>query len=272
MPTMRIATLTCSNTEILAALGFADHLCAVDNHSDFPEEALQGLPRLGPDLSINMALLQELKPDLVLASHSVPGMEKVTAQLAETGLRYEILDPTSWSGVLESIRTVGRVLSCIDRAETLIQDMQNEIQSLRESLPAFEAPPKVMVEWWPRPVIVATQDSWITDMLRLLGAENAFSHLEKRSSPVTDQQVIEAAPELIVCSWCGVKKLRPEVIENRKGWEQIPAIQNQKVVCIPESGLGRPGPRLMEGFRALAEVLREGFAQPEAPARPVQPH
>ncbi|MEW6422483.1 MAG: cobalamin-binding protein, partial [Deinococcota bacterium] len=57
-----------------------------------------------------------------------------------------------------------------------------------------------------------------------------------------------ARPDLIVCSWCGARKLRPEVIEARG--------LGVPVVCVPESGLGRPGPRLIEGARQIAAALR----------------
>ncbi|MGX6444288.1 hypothetical protein ACWM35_13860 [Neobacillus sp. K501] len=46
----------------------------MDNYSDWPEE-IQSLPRLGPDLNIDWDKIEELQPDLILASRSVPGME-----------------------------------------------------------------------------------------------------------------------------------------------------------------------------------------------------
>lgn len=73
---MRVASLCPSNTEILAYLGLTDQLVAVDDYSDWPA-AVNTLPKLGPDLSIDMNAVEKAKPDLVLASLSVPGMEKI---------------------------------------------------------------------------------------------------------------------------------------------------------------------------------------------------
>jgi iron complex transport system substrate-binding protein len=36
--------------------------------------------------------------------------------------------------------------------------------------------------------------------------------------------VIAAAPDVILASWCG-KKVRPEKIAARPGWEAIPAVR-----------------------------------------------
>jgi len=105
----------------------------------------------------------------------------------------------------------------------------------------------VLVEWWPRPIIAATRESWVTDLLESLGAVNALGERPGRSSPLTLEEVRAARPDLIVCSWCGAKKLRPEVIEARG--------LGVPVVAVPESGLGRPGPRLGEGARGIAAAL-----------------
>ena len=47
-------------------------------------------------------------------------------------------------------------------------------------------------------------------MLEVLGAENAFAKIEKRSSVISLEVAIAANPDVICCSWCGVKKLRRE--------------------------------------------------------------
>lgn len=77
---MRIVSLCPSNTELIAYLKCEHLLVAIDDYSDWPQ-SIQGLPRLGPDLSINMDAVEEAKPDLVLASLSVPGMERNIEEL-----------------------------------------------------------------------------------------------------------------------------------------------------------------------------------------------
>src|SRR5262245_32085204 len=69
---VRVVSLTCSNTEIVCALGLADCLVGVDNHSDYPVEVVTRLPRVGPDLDIDVERVAALEPDLVLASLTVP--------------------------------------------------------------------------------------------------------------------------------------------------------------------------------------------------------
>ena len=73
---MRLISICPSNTELIAYLGLTEQLVGVDDFSDWPL-TVKNLPQLGPDLSIDMDALEALQPDLVLASLSVPGMEKI---------------------------------------------------------------------------------------------------------------------------------------------------------------------------------------------------
>ena len=200
---------------------------------------------MGLDLDIDVPALAQTRPDLVLASLSVPGQDRVVAGVQAAGLPTAVFDPVTLPELLADIRRIGDLTGQRARAEQVVQDFETELRSLRTD---FSRPPRVLVEWWPRPIIAATRDSWVTDLLAALGAVNALAEAPGRSRPLTLDEVRAARPDLIVCSWCGAKKLRPEVIEARG--LGIP------VVAIHESGLGRPGPRLLEGAQQLATALR----------------
>jgi iron complex transport system substrate-binding protein len=171
-------------------------------------------------------------------------MEQVVEGVRAEGLPTLVLDPVSVPDTLQDIREIGTAIGLPERGEELAGRLEADLRSLAR---AFPRPPRVLVEWWPRPIIAATHDSWVTDLLEGLGAVNALGDRPGRSTPLTLEEVYSARPDLIVCSWCGAKKLRPEVIEARG--LGIP------VVCVPESGLGRPGPRLVEGARQIAAAL-----------------
>lgn len=240
---LRLASLVCSNSDILSALGVCDWVVAVDSFSDAPN--LDQAIRIGPDLDIDVQALVAAKPDLVLASLSVPGMEKIVEEVQQAGLETLVLDPLSVNDTFDNMKEVGRHLGLEAKAEEVVDQLRTELKSLRHE---YSQPPRVVVEWWPRPIIVATKESWVTDLLADLGAVNAFAEREGRSTPLHLEDVAAAKPDLIVCSWCGAQKLRPEVIEARG--------LGVPVIPVLESGLGRPGPRLIEGARQIAEGLK----------------
>ncbi|MDW8018385.1 MAG: cobalamin-binding protein [Thermus sp.] len=250
---MRLVSLACSNTEIVWALGALDWLVGVDDHSDFPPEVAR-LPRVGPDLAVDLDRVEALRPDLVLASLSVPGMERVVEGLRARGIPHLVLDPETLEDVYSNIRQVARALGLEARGEEVVRGMQQRLAQARAGLPSWPRPPRVMVEWWPRPVIAAGGQSWVTGLLLALGAENAFAHLPHRSRPLTPEEVETARPDVILVSWCGARRLRPEVVL-RRGLG-VPAVRWGQVYPLEEAYLGRPGPRLAEGAERLAGILK----------------
>ena len=70
--------------------------------------------------------------------------------------------------------------------------------------------------------------------------------------------MLEHNPDAMVISWCGVKpeKYRPDVLYRNPAFSEVAAIRNRQVHCIPEWALGRPSPRLVEGWRQLRRITR----------------
>jgi iron complex transport system substrate-binding protein len=253
---MRVVSLTCSNTEIVCALGCADRLVGVDDHSDFPEEVVSGLARVGKDLNVDPDKVEALRPDLVLASLTVPGHEKVVASLEERGLPLEVLQPFSIQDTYADIRRIGDLLGVRSRAEVLVTSMRE----VMEDVPLLEGDdrPKILVEWWPKPVIGAGARSWVHDLIEAAGGRNVLEDRDCESTPLTDEELCIAAPDAVVISWCGVptSHYRPDVVYRREAWAQVPAVVNRQVHCISEAYLGRPGPRLVEGVQALRQLVQ----------------
>jgi iron complex transport system substrate-binding protein len=121
-----------------------------------------------------------------------------------------------------------------------------------------ESRPSILVEWWPKPVIVPGRYSWVSDMLAAVGAKNPWRERECKSTPIADSEVIAAAPDAVVLSWCGVPpdKVRPDIVRKRQTWRDLPAVANNRIYCIPEAWMGRPGPRLIDGMRALRNIAQ----------------
>lgn len=256
---MRIVSHTCSNTEIVCALGRAGWLVGVDDHSDYPPGVVARLPRIGADLDVDVERVLALEPDLVITSLTVPGHERCLERLEAAGLPLLVTRPHTLADVAADIRRIGTAIDAGDRANALASRFE---AALSLDPPAHDPVP-ILVEWWPKPVIVPGRDSWVNEMLRLAGGINPWAGEAAESLQVDAGMARSAAPEAIVMSWCGVDeaKYRPHVVSRRPGWESIPAIARGRIFALSEAWLGRPGPRLLEGIerlRAMVETVRAG--------------
>lgn len=250
---MRVVSLTCSNTEIVCALGRADDLVGVDDWSDFPAEVVARLPRVGPDLGIDVEKVKALEPDLVLASLTVPGHEKVVAAIEAAGLRYVAPAPEKLADVARDVREIAGLLGVPERGEALAAELETAFKPA--AVPSRR--PKIAIQWWPKPAILPGRRSWAHDLVELAGGESLLGGEEVKSRPLTDEEFAALAPDAVVISWCGVEldKYRPEVVARNPAWQTVPAIRHRRIFKISEAFLGRPGPRLVDGLAALRAVV-----------------
>lgn len=253
---MRVVSICPSNTEIVEYLGKTDELVGRDNFSDWPAGILD-LPKVGPDLSINMDKVETLNPDIVLASLSVPGMEKNIEALDEKGLPYIILNPNSLDEIADDIEKVGIVLGEKQLGLDKAKIFRDEITAYRQQANMREYKPSLYWEWWPKPVFTPGNVNWLTEISNLAGARNIFD-TENEASVQTDwKDVYQRDPDHICMVWVGVKesKMKPELVMKRPGWDEMKAIQQGKIHVLEESLYCRPSPRLLEGLRKLVSIL-----------------
>lgn len=265
---MRVVSLTCSNTEIVAALGCSDLLVGVDDHSDWPPEVVAPLPRVGPDLEIDVERVAALAPDLVLASLTVPGHEAVVAALERAGLPFVAPEPTSIADVARDVRDVARLFGVPERGDEVAAAMERELAAAAPSSEPSRRP-RILLQWWPKPVIAPGRLSWASELIALAGGENPLAAEEVKSRPLSDDEVRQIAPDAMVLSWCGVapEKVRPEVVLANPAWQELDFVRERRVYQVPEALVGRPSPRLVEGYRALSSIVA-GLVAEDAAASP----
>lgn len=252
----RIVSLTCSNTEILFALGLGSRVVGVDDWSDFPGE-VKRLPRVGPDLKIDMAKVASLRPDLVLASLSVPGMERNLPGLERLGVPFLVLHPTSLDDVFKDIALISEATGVPEAGHGLIDGLQTRIAVVAKRAAETTCRPTLYWEWWPKPLISPGRQSWIVQMSELVAADLLFKEVDATSFVVDEAQVFGQDPDYVILCWCGSlqKTMSATKVADRPGWDSLGAVRAGRIHCLPEDLYGRPGPRLAEGLERLARAV-----------------
>lgn len=263
---MRIVSLCPSNTELLDYIGLGDVLVGVDDFSDWPP-SVRSLPRLGPDRDIDMDALEGLRPDLVVASLSVPGMEKNVRRLEERGLPHIVIDSKSLDDIGRSMLAVGEAAGVRPQAEQARQQFQAALERYAAASSRIESRPALYWEWWPKPVYTPGGLNWLTEISRLAGGRNLFADVARSSVRTERDAVLDRSPDYILLAWVGVRKglVKPETVAERPGWERLEAVREGRVYVMEEALFCRPSPRLLEGLRVLGELLHPGLFRGIAP-------
>jgi iron complex transport system substrate-binding protein len=254
---MRLISICPSNTELVAYLGITSSLVGVDNYSDWPED-IQSLPRLGSDLNIDMDKVEELQPDLVLASLSVPGMERNIEELKKRNIPHVIVpNPKSLTEVGESLLFVGEATNTSGKAIQLYNKYNLILEKYQSLCKQVEKPTTLYWEWWAKPIFTPGATNWLTEISELAGGRNVFEDMAQSSVKTDWEEVRKRNPDVICVIWVGVQKekVNPRVVLKRPGVEQMEAIKNKQLYILDEPLFCRPSPRLLLGLNKIASIL-----------------
>jgi iron complex transport system substrate-binding protein len=142
----------------------------------------------------------------------------------------------------------GDVVSSLEDAgiTVLLQD----IQSVSEYVTAqFESP--TVYHELDAQLFSAGPGSFIGDFYAKLGAENIATEPYPQLSAET---IIAADPDVIVLADEGLGET-PETVGARPGWDAITAVREERIYGIDPDIVSRPGPRVVDAIRILADYL-----------------
>lgn len=252
---MRLVSICPSNTELLAYIGLDQYLVGIDDYSNWPQ-TVEMLPRLGPDLSIRIDEVEKLKPDLVLASLSVPGMEKNVKQLKERNIPHVVYNPKSLHDIKDDLLNIANRTGKEKIAHEVIARFDETINTYK-SLAATVEKVRVYWEWWPRPVFSPGGTNWLTEISKLAGAHNIFASKNTDSVQTDWDDVFELQPDHICLTWVGIKteKVNPELLWKRPKWDSLQALKKNRIHVLEDSLFCRPSPRLLLGLKTIAAIL-----------------
>ncbi len=258
-PPERIVSLAPSCTEILFALGLGDKVVGVDTYSDYPEET-ENITKVGSFAAISIEGVLGLEPDLVLATGGVQltVVEALEEPLGEIGGAIVVLYPKNVTGVFENIKMVGKITGKIDEANALVANMESRIQEVIDK--TEDAPrPRVYVEFYFNGGYRSYgSESMVNEMIHKAGGINIFAGFAGTHLSISDEPIFTAKPEVIIIikgamsESCG---LTPDVIKSREGWDQLSAVENDRIYEIYGVLLTRPGPRIVDGIEELAILI-----------------
>jgi iron complex transport system substrate-binding protein len=247
---MRIVSLAPSATSILCAIGARRLLVGVTKWCG-DVALVAGLPRVGDCWHLeSVADIVALRPTLVIGS--VPYKQETVGKLLRQQLNFWAMNPRSLEDVYADICLLGGIAGRAAQAETLIRKMRSEFAAISRSAGKMKRRVRVYCEAWPNPRI--SSPPWVAELVKICAGEMIVAAGEK----VTEAQVAEARPEMIVLAWAATgAKSDPEQTYKVEAWKDVPAIRERRVFVVRDELLNTPGPPLMEGARELSRVLHQ---------------
>lgn len=291
----RVVSLLSSATEIVCELGCEDLLVGRSHECDYPATVLnlpvctkpkfdisgssgdinrrvkETLTRSPEDAlsvyAVDAGLLRDLRPDIILTQSqcevcavSLKDVERAVCSWISSETDLIVLEPHRLFDVWEDIRAVALALTAVDRGERLINRLQKDLCMVAARVQSLEPPTIACIEWID-PMMAA--GNWTPELIQIAGGENLFGKAGSHSPWMDFDDLFRTDPDVMVIAPCGfdLERTRKEfrTLADQPGWSGLSAVRNGRV-CLADGNrfFNRPGPRLVETTRILAEILHPG--------------
>jgi iron complex transport system substrate-binding protein len=259
-PPERIVCLTEETVETLYLLGEERRIVGVSGYAVRPARVREEKPRVSAFISADFEKVLALEPDLVLTFSDLQA--DIAAELIRRSIAVHAFNHRDVAGIFDMIRTLGALVGAADKAQALACTLERRVEDARKRAAALLRRPRVYFEEWDEPMISGIR--WVAELIEIAGGIEVFPALSMQKNAreriVSASELIAAAPDIIVGSWCG-KKFVPAKLAARPGFAAIPAVRDGFLREIKSPLILQPGPAaLTDGLDALAGIIAEWAA------------
>ena len=255
-PAQTIVSISPNLTEILFGIGAGDRLVGRDSNSQFPEGALEAADLGAMWDGIPVEDILALEPDLILAGEIFA--PDAIQELRDLGLTvYWQANPEDFDGLYENIRQIAVLTGTEDKAESLVISLQERVSTLEGKLEGVEDIPLVFYELDasdPANPWTTGAGTFISYIINKAKGQNLGDVLEGEWVQISSEELIAQNPDYILLS-DALYGITPESVAERAGWSEISAVINGNLLPLDPFILSVPGPRLIDGFEQLAEMI-----------------
>jgi iron complex transport system substrate-binding protein len=250
---LRIISLSPTATEMLYAVGAGAQVVAVDEYSNYPEEAA-ALGTMLSGFEPNIEAISGFMPDLVIASYD-PGT--LVEQLGALNIPVFIANAaTSIDNVYEQIEQIGLLTGHADTALQLAAQMQTEI----EAAIAGVVPPVEPISYFyelDNTLYSVTSNTFVGQIFNLFGLRNIADNVESGNDypQLSAEVVVSSDPDLIFLADTKCCNETAETVAARDGWGGLKAVTNNHIVELDDDVASRWGPRIVELVVAIRDAV-----------------
>lgn len=230
----RIISTTVAVTEIMDALEI-DLIGVPTSYKKLPER-YKGLPDLGNPMSPDMEKIKSLKPTEVL---SVTTLEYDLKPVFEkSGVNTTYLDLTSLEKMQNAITDLGEKYDREKQAEKVVTEFDKKIANIQKEVEGKEQPTVLILLGVPGSYLVATEHSYIGDLVKQLGGENIVQGESVEYLASNTEYLKKADPDIILRAAHGMPKevveMFNEEFQTNDIWKHFKAVKNDRVYDLEE--------------------------------------
>jgi iron complex transport system substrate-binding protein len=252
----RIVTTSAALCEVLAQLDL--DLVGVPNTSFTLPERYRDVTRVGLPMSPDLEILKSLKPTDVISPNSLqydlkPKYESINVPSTFVNLM-------SVEGMFKSIEDLGKKYQKTEQADALIADYQAFMNTYNAKIEGKEKPRVLVLMGIPGAYMVATEKSYVGNLVKLGGGINVFDDEGGALLNVNTEAISQTDPDVILRAAHGlpdeVQKMFAKEFKENDIWKHFRAVKNGRVYDLDYSIFNMSASLgYKEGLNSLYEML-----------------
>ena len=252
----RIIAGTVVIAQILDKLNL-DAVAIPDTVKDLPAR-FDDLPNIGNAMDPDAEIIKSLNPTEVL---SVSTLEyDLKNKFEQLKIPVDFVDLTSIETMMGEITALGERYSRVDEAKALNDELQAEIDAVEVAANNEEKPRVLILLGVPGSYLVATENSYAGDLVRLAGGENVMAGQDAEYLPSNTEHLYSSNPDIILRLSHGmpdeVIKMFDEEFEKNDVWKHFNAVKNGQVYDLEEELFGTTAAlNVPEALNELVEIF-----------------
>ena len=242
-------------TEILDRLGV--EVSGVPQTSYELPESAKGATEVGSPMNPDMEIIKSLNPtDVICVDTLGSDFEK---QFEENNINADFYNLSNVDGLKETIAALGEKFNKQDKTNKIldeIKEVENKVNSNKKSddkiLVLFGAPGSVMV---------ATDKSYIGNLVELAGGNNIFSNATSSFTQINLEEIIKLNPDKILVMTHAVPEAAKKSVEEELSkdlWKNVNAVKNNDITYLENGYFGMSANlQIVEAVEKLGDILYE---------------
>lgn len=252
----RIVSTTVAITEVLNALEL--DVIGVPSTTKALPERYSSATAIGNPMSPDMELVKILKPTHVF---SVTTLEyELEQKFKNVDINARFLDFTSLDDMKQEILKLGEEFDRMPQAEALIASYDEKIAAIKDEVSGQPAPSVLILMGIPGSYLVATENSYIGDLVKQLGGSNIVTDSKVEFVASNTEYLHQGNPDVILRAAHGmpdeVIQMFDDEFKKNDIWKHFEAVKNGRVYDLPEDFFGTTGNLAAdEALEILADML-----------------
>lgn len=207
-----------------------------DTNSSIPER-YEDLPKVGMAMNPDLEILKSLNPDYVLSPSSL--QNDLQPKYASIEVNSLFLNLKSVDGMYNSISALGEKFEREKEAQVLVDEFNAFMDEYRSKNADKEKPKVLVLMGLPGSYIVATENSYVGNLVELAGGINVYAGTDEEFLNANTEDMKAKDPDVIVRAAHAlpdqVKDMFAEEFETNDIWKHFRAVQEGRVYDLDSS-------------------------------------